>query len=164
MADTSAATNGRNLSVIGVGRLGLCFALALESKGHAVMGVDVNQKYVDAINNKTVSNPEPDVEDFLSRATKLRATTDLSEACEFSDVLFIVVATPSTGGDRHYDHSALSNVLEQMNNLQLKNKHIVICCTVMPGYIATVASHLVRDCTDCTVSYNPEFIAQGDIM
>ena len=34
----------------------------------------------------------------------------------------------------------------------------------MPKYIDEVGQFLVSDCENCTVSYNPEFIAQGEII
>jgi len=46
----------------------------------------------------------------------------------------------------------------------VKNKHVVIGCTVLPGYIATVGRFLLKDCVNTSLSYNPEFIAQGTIM
>ena len=36
-----------NISIIGVGKLGLCFALTLEEVGYDILGVDINQEYVD---------------------------------------------------------------------------------------------------------------------
>jgi UDP-glucose 6-dehydrogenase len=63
--------------------------------------------------------------------------------------------------DRHYDHSQLSSVLSSINSLKASNKHIVICCTVMPGYCRQTGSFLIRDCPNTSLSYNPEFIAQG---
>lgn len=87
------------------------------------------------------------------------------EGITFADVIMIVVATPSTAvDDRHYDHSALSTVLTALNRRKLKGKHIVICCTVLPGYCKQTGSFLLRDCVDTTLSYNPEFIAQGDVI
>ena len=44
------------------------------------------------------------------------------------------------------------------------NKHLVICCTVLPGYIARIGSLLVEQCPSYSLSYNPEFIAQGEIL
>lgn len=34
----------------------------------------------------------------------------------------------------------------------------------MPGYCANIGSNLLRDCVNCSISYNPEFIQQGDII
>jgi hypothetical protein len=35
---------------------------------------------------------------------------------------------------------------------------------VLPGYIANVARTLLKDAVDCSLSYNPSFIAQGNII
>jgi len=74
------------------------------------------------------------------------------------------VATPTGVGAKSYDHSMLSKLLSQINDRKVENKHIFVGCTVLPGYIANTARFLLRECKNVTVSYNPEFIAQGDIM
>jgi UDP-glucose 6-dehydrogenase len=74
------------------------------------------------------------------------------------------VQTPNGGGDRFYDHSILSNLLTKINSFQPKNKHIIIGCTVMPKYIDEIGNTLLDKCTNCTLNYNPEFVAQGDIV
>ena len=42
----------QNITVIGIGKLGLCFALILEKAGYLVLGVDVSEEYVAKINSK----------------------------------------------------------------------------------------------------------------
>ena len=153
-----------NVSVIGIGRLGLCTALCLERAGFNVVGVDVFPSYVDALNKKTFKSTEPRVEEFLAASKNFKATTSIDEAIAHSNLLLVFVATPSTGGERHYDHSMLGKVLMDLNQRRVKGKHVVIGCTVIPGYIAETGRYLLRDCVDTTLSYHPEFIAQGDIM
>ena len=63
-----------------------------------------------------------------------------------------------------YDHSILSDLLVKINNLNVENKHIIIGCTIMPGYINEIGKLLISDCKNTSLSYNPEFIAQGDII
>ena len=67
-------------------------------------------------------------------------------------------------GEHAYDCGTLSRVLEEIGKLGRRDKHVVICCTVLPGYIMQVAATLLEGCAGCTISYNPEFIAQGDII
>jgi UDP-glucose 6-dehydrogenase len=55
-------------------------------------------------------------------------------------------------------------VLMEINARKVANKHIVIGCTVIPGYIEETGKFLIQDCTNTSLSYHPEFIAQGDIM
>ena len=88
----------------------------------------------------------------------------MEEGAAFSRDIYVFVQTPSSGSNRHYDHTHLNDVLSQLNALRIANKNIVICCTVMPGFCDTVAPALLKDCTNVTVSYSPEFIAQGAII
>ena len=154
----------KKVTVIGAGRLGLCWALCVEKAGFAVKAVDIFPTYVDAINKKTLVSHEPSLVDLLRVSTKLEATLSIAEGAEFAPYLFVFVQTPSSGNDQHYDHTHLNDVLAQLNKLKIANKHIVICCTVMPGYCDMIAPSLLADCTNVTVSYSPEFIAQGAII
>ncbi len=154
----------KNISIIGVGRLGICVGLCLEKAGYNILGVDVFPEYVQKINNKTLISPEPNVTELLKQSKNFKATLNLNEALEFSNIIFIYVATPSSGGNKHYDHTMLGNVLMNINKEKVKNKHIIIGCTVIPGYISQVGNFLIKDCENTTLSYNPEFIAQGDII
>lgn len=153
-----------NITVIGIGKLGLGFALLLEKTGYNVLGVDIFPNYVDAINQKTLTSSEPEYTTLLKNSKNLRATLSIQEGVEFSDKIFIIVQTPNSGGTKFYDHSILSNVLCNINKLKPECKDIIIGCTVMPNYINTVGKHLLGDCINCTLSYNPEFVAQGDIV
>lgn len=149
-----------NISFIGVGRLGLCSALCFAEAGFNVLGCDVSPDYIAKLNDKTLISPEPGVTDLLRSVTTFRATTDLKETLNHSDVVFIVVPTPS--GENHYDHSILSSLLLSIRDTGLgAAKHLIICCTVMPKYINTVAKSLYQS---GRISYNPEFIAQGSII
>ena len=151
-----------NLSVIGIGKLGLCFALTLERAGYNVVGVDIDQNYVDTINNKTLQSCEENVEKYLQMSNNFTATTDLSKAVEYSDMLFVVVATPSLANGR-YDHSQVESVIREIKKLgPQRDKHFIVCCTTMPSYCDKVEQSLNE--YGYVVSYNPEFIAQGTIL
>lgn len=157
--------NTNKISVIGVGRLGLSAALVFEKYGgYEVLGCDLTPSYVESLNNKSFFSYEPSINEYLKAATRFRASTSIKETLDFSDVIFIFVDTPTGSGDKSYDHSKLSRVLSQINDLKVKGKHIQIGCTVSPGYIATVGRFLISDCENCYLSYNPEFIAQGAII
>lgn len=153
----------KKISVIGIGKLGLCFSLTLERSGYSVLGLDLNPSYIESINNKTLKSTEPDVETYLNKSENFRASTDLKEVVEFSDILFVVVATPSLLNGR-YDHSQVDNLianLEKIGRLSTQ-KHFIVCCTTMPGYCDSIKERL--NSINYTVSYNPEFIAQGTIL
>ena len=150
-------------SIIGIGKLGLCFALTLERAGYSVVGVDVSEEYVNLVNDKELKSSEPNVESYLALSKNFKATTSLEEAVEHSDLLFVLVATPSLPSGR-YDHSQLDSLVVSLEDLgrQEKEKHFIVGCTPMPGYCESIKEKL--NSLNYTVSYNPEFIAQGTIL
>jgi nucleotide sugar dehydrogenase len=152
------------LTLIGVGRLGLCSALIFEKAGYEVCGVDVHEDYVKQLNEKTFESHEPGVTELLRNCKNFSATCSLAEGVNFSDLLFVCVDTPSTGDDRHYDTLNLNRVLSGINSLKPSNKHVQIMCTVLPGYWRNEGRSLLKDCVNTTLNYNPEFIAQGAII
>jgi nucleotide sugar dehydrogenase len=133
-------------------------------KGYQVLGVDLSSEYVSQINQKALVSDEPNVTDYLKSSKNFRATTSLKEGLEFSDVCFIVVPTNTVLDIQSYDHNILSNLLSNINSYKVSGKHLVINSTVFPGYIKKTAYSLMKDCDRTTLSYNPEFIAQGDII
>lgn len=107
----------KKITIIGLGRLGLCAGLAFEKKGFDILGVDLIQDYCDQINFRTLQVPEPQVTEMLSKCKHLRATTSLEEGVKFSDIIFIFVDTPVGTSGKSYDHSKLGNVLMQLVQL-----------------------------------------------
>ena len=163
-SNTNANPNDTNVTVIGIGKLGLGFALLLEKSGYNVLGVDIFPEYVQKLNEKSISFDEPGYNELIQTSANFKATTDLNAGLAHSDIIFIIVQTPNGGGSKFYDHSILSNLLQRIDHLRPKNKHIIIGCTVMPKYISTVGQTLISNCENCSLSYNPEFVAQGDIV
>lgn len=152
-----------SITVIGIGKLGLCTALCFEKAGYKVLGVDINQPYVAALNTKKYYSPEPMVNELLATSNQFKATSSLDEGLSFSDIYYIIVDTPQ-GAHDIYDHSKLSKLLVEINKRKVVDKHIVIGCTIFPGYIENIGKFLLKDCINTTISYNPEFIAQGNII
>ena len=150
-----------NISIIGVGKLGLCLALNLEKKGFNVTGVDVIESYVNSLNDKTFTTSEPHVNEYLSES-KIVFTTDLEQALK-NDILFVVVSTPSTP-EWKYDHTQIESIADRLISYgkQDKRKDLIINCTTFPGYCDTLQAKL-KD-YNYKVSYNPEFIAQGTVI
>ena len=153
-----------NITVIGIGKLGLGFALLLERAGYNILGVDIFPEYIKKINDKTIQFTEPQYTELLQNSKNLRATTDLREGLDHSDLIFLIVQTPNGGGSKFYDHTILSNLLEKINREKPVNKTIIIGCTVMPNYINQIGKQLLQDCPNNNLCYNPEFVAQGDIV
>lgn len=153
----------KNLSVIGIGRLGLCFSLTLEESGYTVVGCDINKEYIQKVNDKSFFSSEPGVNNMLKKSKNFTATTNLKKTVEHSDNLFVTVASFSEE-DGRYDVSQVDSVVDSLIQLghQKNTKHLIICTNVNPGFSDTVYNRL-KD-LNWTVSFNPETIAQGSIL
>lgn len=151
-----------NISILGVGKLGLCLALNLEKKGFNITGVDISQQYVDALNTKTFRTVEPFVNNYLENSQNIEFTTEIKQALR-SDIIFVVVQTPSTI-DWKYDHTKIDSIADQLIKLgkQETRKDLIINCTTFPGYCKSLQDKLKE--YNYYISYNPEFIAQGTII
>lgn len=156
----------KKIGVIGVGKLGLSFALLAEHRGLEVWGSDVSENYINELKNKTLKSNEPYIEEFLKESTNFHPTTHNVEVIENTDIIFTFVPTPSlpTG---EYNHEYVEQVVEAFemmyhNGEDLAGKILVVGCTTNPGYVDTITERLSKFGMD--VCYNPEFIAQGDIV
>ena len=151
-----------NIGVIGVGRLGICFALLLDRAGHRVMGCDIRSNYVASLGKREIHTAEPGVAEMLEQCN-IQFTTDTRAVVQASDVIYVMVATPSLP-DGSYDVSAVQRVVDDISECEfdLDGKFLVIGCTTNPGDCQAIQDRL-RD-RGLRVLYNPEFIAQGSIL
>lgn len=152
-----------HIGVIGIGKLGLCFALNLDHAGFEVTALDKDAEYVAQVNDRTLKSNEPQVEEMLANAGNVYATTDVQEFLETGvHLIFVVVATPSLP-DGSYDHSQVDAIAERLETAAPgRPLHLVIMCTTMPGYCDQLAERLAP--LGISISYNPEFIAQGTVV
>lgn len=154
-----------NIAVIGVGKLGICFALNLERSGFNVWGIESNTSYLKQLRDGGFKSSEPEVDQLLRTAVNIALTDNLNCIVE-NDItdIFVMVATPSLA-DGGYDHTQINRVTEKLKGLSIDNgveRNLYIGCTTMPGYCNELAKELKP--FGYTVSYNPEFIAQGAII
>ncbi len=126
-------TRKARLSVLGLGYVGLPLAVAYAKAGFEVVGFDLSQEKVDAINRK--SSYIIDITDQeLAEAVKpggLRATTDFSELAKV-DAVNICVPTPlgkTRDPDISYIQSAVASISASMHAGML----VILESTTYPG-------------------------------
>jgi nucleotide sugar dehydrogenase len=154
------------IGIIGAGRLGLTFALLCEKNGYDVIVSDIREDYVLNLNQKICITNEPLVQSMLLDTTKFSATTNNVEVIKNSDLIFIFVATPSTL-DGNYDTTKVFDIVSDFysansQNIQLYGKKVIVGCTTNPGDTEQVQQRL--NMFNVQIAYNPEFIAQGEIV
>ena len=83
------------IAVIGMGKIGLPLAVQYAKKGNSVIGVDINPKTIESINQGLEPFPgEAHLNEYLTDVVSeqmLRATLDYSEAINHADVIVVVV-------------------------------------------------------------------------
>lgn len=114
-------TDINSVAVIGLGYIGLPTAAILATNGISVVGVDVSQKTVDAVNRGEVPFVEPDLGVHVAGAVsqgKLRATTDTPS----SQAYIVAVPTPfldDRSADLSYIEAAARNIAPQLKGDEL---------------------------------------------
>lgn len=154
------------IGVIGAGRLGITFALLCEKAGYEVIVSDKRDDYVYNLNHGICDTNEPLIQKMLFEVNNFSATTSNIEIIENSDIIFTFVATPSTT-DGSYDTSAVFEVVNdffEASKLEISvfNKNFIVGCTTNPGDVEQIQNKLSM--FGIQVAYNPEFIAQGEIV
>ncbi|MBD3751873.1 MAG: UDP-glucose/GDP-mannose dehydrogenase family protein [Micrococcales bacterium] len=149
------------LSVIGCGYLGAVHAAAMASIGHEVVGIDVDQRKIDALSKGEAPFFEPGLPEILADGVasgRLRFTTDMAEA-KGSKVHFIGVGTPQQrdgyGADLTYVNAAVDALVPY-----LSEGDIVAGKSTVP--VGTAAELTPRvEGAGATLVWNPEFLREG---
>ena len=163
------------VSVFGLGYVGCVSAASLAGDGHVVIGVDVNQQKVDAVNAGRSPIVEPGLDDLLQQGVaqgRLSATTDTASAIHDIDVSLLCVGTPSRRNGS-LDLCYLQRVAEQVGHA-LREKpgyHVVVVrSTVLPGTTHEMVIPALEQASGKKygegfgVSVNPEFLRDGTAL
>ena len=86
-----------NIAVVGTGYVGLVSGTCFAEMGNQVICVDIDEAKVEKLQSGTVTIFEPGLEVYFDRGireNRLHFTTDLAEAVEDADVVFLALPTP----------------------------------------------------------------------
>lgn len=107
-----------NISIFGLGYVGIVTAGCLSSMGHNVIGVDVNRTKVDMMNEGLSPIVEKDLSGLLSEGKSkglISATHNTHDAIINSELSIICVGTPSrANGSLNTEY--LKNVCEEIGS------------------------------------------------
>lgn len=146
---------------------------AIASRGFEVIGVDIHQKTVDAVNDGREPVQETDLGKYLSaNKDKIRATMSHEEAILNSDISFVIVPTPSDEKGSFSLQYAAWAFKEIGKALAKKDDYhiVVLTSTVLPGatrygLLPILEKESGKKCgKDFGLCYSPEFIALGSII
>ncbi|AXA97138.1 UDP-glucose/GDP-mannose dehydrogenase family protein [Microbacterium sp. PM5] len=149
------------LSVIGCGYLGAVHAAAMASIGHEVVGIDVDQRKIDALSKGEAPFFEPGLQEILTAgvaAGNLRFTTDMAEAVG-AKVHFVGVGTPQQKDNYAADLTYVNGAFDGLLPYLAPGDIVAGKSTVPVGTAASLAPRVSE--TGATLVWNPEFLREG---
>jgi UDPglucose 6-dehydrogenase len=154
-----------NLAVIGTGYVGLVTGTCFAETGNNVICVDIDVNKVEKLRKGEITIFEPGLELLFDRNTKqgrLKFTTDLKEAVDAAQIIFLALPTPP-GEDGSADLSYIMGVAAHLSLIITKYKVIVDKSTVPVGTAEKVHNVLAKnlDSSLFDVVSNPEFLREG---
>ncbi len=153
------------IAVVGTGYVGLVSGTCFAETGNHVTCVDIDEHKVERMRAGEVPIYEPGLEVLFERNTsqgRLTFTTDLQEAVEDAEIIFLAVPTPP-GMDGSADLSFVLGVADDLADLIDEYKIIVDKSTVPVGTAEMVEERLARKLPEdlFDVVSNPEFLREG---
>jgi UDPglucose 6-dehydrogenase len=154
------------IAMIGTGYVGLVSGVCFSDFGHEVVCVDKDAKKIERLKAGEVPIFEPGLEDLLVKNTssgRLSFTTDLAEAMEGAEAVFIAVGTPTRRGDGHADLTYVMAAAEEIAQTAKGYVVVVTKSTIPVGTNRKVRQtiHKANPDLDFDVASNPEFLREG---
>ncbi|MDH5281491.1 MAG: UDP-glucose/GDP-mannose dehydrogenase family protein [Thermoleophilia bacterium] len=149
------------VAVFGAGYVGLVTGVCLAELGHDVVVRDIVADKIDTLRRGDVPIHEEGLAELLARnRERLTFTTEVDEAVDGADVVYVAVGTPPMySGDA--DLSAVWTVVDELPRI---DRRIVIAMkSTVPVGTGRAVRHRLDDRGLANVGYvsNPEFTAEG---
>ena len=157
------------ITVIGTGYVGLVTGACFSKMGNKVYCVDIDEAKIDGLKNGILPIFEPHLGTMVKKGQEkgdLVFTTQIKEALDNTDIIFIAVGTPmAKDGSANLDYifSAASDIAQNISHDSL----VVIKSTVPVGTCFKVKNHIQDILNDngssvkIDIASNPEFLKEG---
>ncbi len=149
------------VAVFGAGYVGLVTGACLAELGHAVVVRDIAVEKIEVLLRGDVPIHEDGLAELLARnRERLQFTTEVDEAVDGVDVVYVAVGTPPTySGDA--DLSAVWTVVDELPHVD--RRIVVAMKSTVPVGTGRSVRHRLDDRGLTNVGYvsNPEFTAEG---
>lgn len=161
-----------NIAVVGTGYVGLVSGTCFAEMGNHVVCVDIDESKVESLREGRLTIYEPGLEVYFERGrreSRLHFTTDLGEAVEGAEVVFLALPTPPAE-DGSADLQYVLGVADDIGGLLAAHpdwgyKVLVDKSTVPVGtarrVIEAVEAHGLKAGEHFDVVSNPEFLREG---
>lgn len=152
------------IAMIGTGYVGLVTGTCFSDSGNDVTCVDIDIAKIEKLRHGEIPIYEPGLTEMVLRnvsAGRLQFTTDLANAVDGAQCVFVAVGTPQ-GDDGSADLSGLWKVIGSLATC-LKPGTVVVIKSTVPVGTNREASRRLKEKTgrDVDVCSNPEFLKEG---
>ena len=150
------------ITVVGLGYVGTVAAAGLATAGHEVLGVDIDQRRIDALNTGRVPMYEPGLESRVASALRsgvLRFLHRDEVAEDLGDVALIATGTPPTHAGAA-DLQQVRAAVTWIRSMKPEDLLIVMKSTVPPGTGRRILEHELKG-SPIGYAANPEFLREG---
>ena len=154
------------LCMIGTGYVGLVSGSCFADIGHTVYCVDKNEKIINKLNSGKIPIYEPGLDEIIKKnykSKRLFFTSNISNAINKSDIIFICVGTPSKKNSLTVDLSYVFKVAKEILKFSKMNK-IVITKSTVPVGTGDQIEKILKNKKKFTVISNPEFLREGEAI
>ena len=151
------------VGMVGTGYIGLVTGTCLAESGNEVVCIDIDQEKIESIRRNELPIYEPGLGELVERnqrAGRLTFTTDLGEAIQDRQLVFVGVGTPQ-GESGAADLSAVWAVMDEIREQATDSKIVVVKSTVPVGTNAKALSGSTGAKSSTGVASNPEFLKEG---
>lgn len=155
--------------MVGTGYVGLVSGACFSEFGAKVTCVDKDIDKIESLNQGHIPIYEPGLDEIVKRnlaSRRLVFTSDLSNAVQEADLIFIAVGTPSRRGDGHADLKYVYSAAEEIAN-NINGYTVIVNKSTVPVGTAKKVKDIIKNVNpdlDFDIASNPEFLREGSAI
>ena len=159
-------TKQLKICIIGTGYVGLVSGTCFAEIGHSVICVDNNKEKIENLQKGILPIYEPGLEKMIlknKKEGKLFFTTNIAEAVNKSDIIFVTVHTPTKENgetDLRYVEDVSKEVARSMNKYK-----VIVSKSTMPVNTSQKIKEIINKFNSKRIKFdivsNPEFLKEG---
>ena len=157
------------IAMIGTGYVGLVSGACFMKFGVDVVCVDKDESKIETLKSGEIPIYEPGLDALVAEgfeSGRLTVTTNLAEAVDGADAVFIAVGTPSRRGDGHADLSFVYAAAKEIAE-SLTGYTVVVTKSTVPVGTGQEVGRIIREArpdAEFDVVSNPEFLREGSAI
>lgn len=164
------------IAIFGLGYVGSTAAGCIASQGHTVVGVDVSQSKVDALNSARAPVFEPGLDALIAEAHlegRIAAATKLTDQLDDCDLAIVCVGTPSDVDGAHnmsYIAQVTRDIAASLKPDRQSPLTLAYRSTMRPGSCENIIWPIIESALGDQASdvvelvYNPEFLREASAI